>query len=71
MEKTENGVFTDVLTALSIAEKKARIYARLLTDVTLAKEMEQLACRYEKQKTALQALSGGKKPHSKTAGGDA
>ncbi len=48
------------LRVLNIAEKKARIYARLLTEVSLAKSMEGLACRYEEQKTQLQTLLYGK-----------
>ena len=50
-----------LLSTLNIAEKKARIYSRLLTDTSLAKSMENLACRHEEQKTTLQALLGDKK----------
>mgnify|MGYP003297570341 CR=1 FL=1 len=34
-----------ILSALNIAEKKARIYSRLLTEVSLAEAMEELACK--------------------------
>ncbi len=49
----------NVLRVLNIAEKKARIYSRLLTETSLAKAMEELACRYEDEKTTLQALLYG------------
>ncbi len=48
------------LRILNIAEKKARIYSRLLTETALAKAMETLACRHEEQKAALQTLLYGK-----------
>ncbi len=61
-EKTERETrgIKAVLSLLNIAEKKARIYSRLLTEVSLAQSMEELACRYEEQKVALQTLLYGK-----------
>ena len=41
-----------------LAEKKARIYSRLLMDVMLAQEMEGLAERHQQRKTELLALCG-------------
>lgn len=58
-----------VLTALRIAEKKARIYARLLTEVSLAKSMEELACRFEEQKQAIETLLFEKKKSENSEGG--
>ena len=43
-----------------LAEKKARIFSRLLTDVALAKQMEELACRHERRKSVLLGLLGEK-----------
>ena len=65
MEKTgiildeEKDSLKKVLSALNIAEKKARIYSRLLTDVSLAKAMEEIACKHEKQKERIQVLLYG------------
>lgn len=44
-----------------LAEKKARIYSRLLTDVSLAKAMETLAEKHKERKSALCTLLSGKK----------
>ena len=65
----EKNSLNALLSIINIAEKKARIYSRLLTDVSLAKAMEKLACRHEEEKTALQSLLGDKK--SKRARGEA
>lgn len=39
-----------------LAEKKTRIYSRLLTEVSLAKSMEELANRHKERKTTLTSL---------------
>jgi hypothetical protein len=44
-----------------IAEKKTKIYSRLLTDPSLAKEMEELSLRHEKRKEKLESLLLGEK----------
>ena len=49
-----------------LAEKKARIYARLLVEPPLAKAMEDLALRHEERKERLNLLLYGK---SKKKGG--
>ena len=49
-----------------LAEKKARIYARLLVEPPLAKAMEELALRHEERKERLHFLLYGK---SKKKGG--
>lgn len=51
-----------------IAEKKARIYSRLLTDVEKAKQMEGLANRHQQAKMQLQELYTGKTKKGKTDG---
>ena len=43
-----------------LAEKKTKIYSRLLTDVSLAKEMERLSLRHEKRKENIVKLLAGK-----------
>ncbi len=54
---TQNGRFLSRLIELEdLAEKKAKIYSRLLTDVALAKEMESLALRHEKRKERIVKL---------------
>ena len=40
----------------ALAEKKARIYARLLVEPPLAKKMEELALRHEERKERLRLL---------------
>ena len=43
-----------------IAEKKAKIYSRLLTEPALAQEMEALSKRHAERKARLQKLATGK-----------
>ena len=52
-----------------LAEKKAKIYSRLLTDAALAKDMETLALRHEKRKETLLSLAKGKVPTNGKQGG--
>ncbi|MBE5744723.1 MAG: hypothetical protein E7355_01150 [Clostridiales bacterium] len=63
--QTEEDALKSALSVVNIAEKKARIYSRLLTDTSLAKAMEQLACRHEEQKISLQTLLYGDKKNKK------
>lgn len=55
--------------AESIAEKKAKIHSRLLTDAELAKNLERLAKRHEKRRIDLQTLVCGKAPKTKNEQG--
>ena len=61
--KKEDG---DVLCYLAkredLAEKKAKIYSRLLTEPALAQEMEALAKRHAERKMRLETLATGKEP---------
>ena len=57
----------ELLTIEDLAEKKAKIYSRLLMDATLAKDMEELSLRHEKRKEALMLLLG-EKPKKKKNG---
>ncbi len=43
-----------------LAEKKMKIYARLLTDAALAEDMETLAVKHAERKLTLQSLACGK-----------
>ena len=43
-----------------LAEKKMKIYSRLLMDAALAGDMETLAVRHAKRKTKLESLAFGK-----------
>ena len=45
-----------------VAEKKAKIYSRLLTETSLAQEMEALAARHAERKKRLEKLATGKEP---------
>ena len=52
-----------------LAEKKAKIYSRLLTDAELAQEMEALSNRHKQRKQTLLELLGGKKVKKQNEGG--
>ncbi len=52
-----------------LAEKKAKIYSRLLTDADLAKTMETLSVRHEERKERLLLLLGEKPSKSKNGAG--
>ena len=54
-------VLSQILTGEEIACKKARVYARTLTDVALASEMERIAAAHAERFSALYSLIGGKK----------
>ena len=43
-----------------LAEKKLKVYSRLLMDAALAKKMEELSLRHAERKQTLLALSCGK-----------
>ena len=45
-----------------LAEKKTKIYSRLLTDAELAQEMEALSNRHKIRKQTLLGMLGGKMP---------
>lgn len=64
MERKENNEEQAFLKNLSeteeLAKKKLNIYARLLTDAALAKDMEKLACRHDYRKLALAEIMGKK-----------
>lgn len=47
-----------------IAEKKANVYARLLIEPSLSKEMEELALRHQERRAALERLLYGEPLHA-------
>ena len=65
MEEEEK-YLKELIALEDLAEKKARIYARLLVEPPLAKAMEELALRHEERKERIELLLYGK---SKKKGG--
>ena len=51
-----------------LAEKKTKIYSRLLTEPTLAQEMEMLSLRHKARKELLEKLAFGKSENNKKTG---
>ena len=51
----------------ALAEKKTKIYSRLLTEPALAKEMERISLSHETRKNALLTMTGVK-PEKKAKG---
>ncbi len=60
MDEKETEYLEGLLEMEDLAEKKANIYARLLTDVNLAKKMEEFALRHTERKRELEVLLYGK-----------
>lgn len=56
----ENEYLKNLMELEDLAEKKTKIYARLLIEPALAKEMEELSLRHEKRKETLAQLLYGK-----------
>ena len=59
MEKEEK-YLKELMDLEDLAEKKARIYSRLLTEPSLTKEMESLSKRHEERKERIELLLYGK-----------
>ena len=64
MRKTETmekeACFLQALASVEdLAEKKTKIYSRLLMDAALAKEMEELSLRHQERRDALKTLLSG------------
>lgn len=60
MENAEKEYLEKLIELEDLAEKKTKIYSRLLTEPYLAKEMEKLALRHEKRREQLELLLYGK-----------
>ena len=56
----ENKRLQQLIDLEDLAEKKAKIYSRLLTEIALAKEMEALSMRHGKRRESLEKLLYGK-----------
>ena len=61
----EESILKTLMGLEDLAEKKTKIYSRLLTDATLAKDMETFATRHEKRKETLEQLLYGESKKSK------
>ena len=59
MEK-ENEYLTNLMELEDLAEKKTKIYSRLLLEPALAKAMEELSLHHEKRKETIARLLYGK-----------
>ncbi len=69
-EKDEETKRLKQLIALEdLAEKKTKIYSRLLTEIALAKEMESLSLRHGKRRESLEKLLYGKPVKKKNGQG--
>lgn len=68
MEEREKKNLEELLRMEDLAEKKAKIYSRLLTDVEKAKRMEELAARHGKRKNEIEELLFGEVKNKKTDG---
>lgn len=62
MIEKEQKVLLSLLQMEDVAEKKAKIHSRLLTETALAQEMEALATRHAERKKRLEKLATGKEP---------
>ena len=59
--KCEKPTLERLIELEDLAEKKTKIYSRLLIDVSLAKAMETLSQKHQQRKKALCTLLTGKK----------
>ena len=59
MEK-ENEYLKELMDLEDLAEKKAKIYSRLLMEPSLAGEMEKLSARHKERKECIERLLYGK-----------
>lgn len=67
----ENVFLEKIIQTEGLIVAKTKVYARLLTDTALAKEMEQIALRREKSKSAwLEILTGEPQKSSANAQGE-
>ncbi len=60
MSENKDEIFGELAGLEDLAEKKTKIYSRLLTEVGLAKDMETLSARHAERKQALLVLTGEK-----------
>ena len=58
--KKEEELLAELIAMEDLAEKKAKIYSRLLIEPSLALEMEEIAALHQKRREVLQRLLYGK-----------
>jgi len=68
MQTTETQVLKQLMQLEDLAEKKVKIYSRLLTDPSLSGDMERLALLHESRKERLSFLIFGEKKNKKGQG---
>ena len=66
MSENKEKVFGELAGLEDLAEKKTKIYSRLLTNMGLAKDMETLSARHAERKQALLVLTGVKVKKTKS-----
>lgn len=70
MQKEENSQEEQALESLlsleDLAEKKLKIFSRILMDASVAKDMESLSLRHEQRKEELAVLLGKKRKSKKS-----
>ena len=64
MEK-EKEVLSELIELEDLADKKAKIHSRLLTEPSIAQEMERIAKRHAERELRLKTLLTGKKEKEK------
>ncbi len=67
--KEENEYLLSLIELEDLAEKKTKIYSRLLLNVTLAGKMEELSLQHKKRKESLEKLLYGKEKKTQNGGG--
>ncbi len=65
MEEKEKKRLQELLTLEDLAEKKAKIYSRLLMDVAKAQDMEALSARHAERKAEIEKLLFGNEKKAK------
>ena len=65
MEEKEKKRLQELLTLEDLAEKKAKIYSRLLMDVAKAQDMEALSARHAERKAEIEKLLFGTEKKAK------
>ena len=60
VQEKEKGWLFALAQVEDLVEKKTKIYSRLLTEVAIAQDMEELSARHTKRKKKLEALALGK-----------
>lgn len=68
MDEKEKKCLQELLLLEDLAEKKAKIYSRLLMDVDKAKKMEELSSRHADRKKEVERLLFGKAEKDKKDG---